>query len=342
MIHNFYPGPSTLHPRFGEAVNKALETDILSFNHRSKNFHHLYQSCFELLREKWDIPNGYELYFISSATEAWEIISQSIIGNNPSAHFNNGAFGKKSFTRTNLITGKALNHTFSLNNSPEEFEYTPEVINFCLNETSNGSSLSTDILNNYKQKGHIVCIDVTSCLGGRELNLSHGDIWYSSLQKCLGLPSGMAIMLASPAAIERAKLIGNQNHYNSVLNLSKNFKKFETTHTPNILDIFALYYTQVYSESINTIHQKLTNRKNTFIEEISFRNLIENKSFQSTTTICLKCKFSQELIEDAEQKKIIIGKGYGEWRNNTVRIANFPSISDDSFDQLTSFLSSFQ
>ena len=342
MIHNFYPGPSTLHPLFEEAINKALETNILSFNHRSKNFHHLYQSCFELLKEKWDIPDGYELYFISSATEAWEIISQSIIGDNPSAHFSNGAFGKKSFINTNLITGKAINHTFSLNSEPQELKQVPRVLNFCLNETSNGSSVSSEILNEYKGKGHIICADVTSCLGGQELDLSHADIWYSSLQKCLGLPSGMAIMLVSQKAIERATEIGDNNHYNSLLKLSNNFKKFETTHTPNILDIFALYYTQVYSDSIEITEQKLRKRKSTFMNEISFENLIKNPSLQSITTICLKCKFSEQLIKEAEEKNIILGKGYGEWKKDTIRIANFPSTTNKSFDQLTNFLSSFQ
>ena len=155
MTHNFYPGPSALHPLLSAAVNKALETEILSFNHRSKHFHHLYQSCFELLKEKWEIPEGYELYFISSATEAWEIIAQSIIGDNPSAHFYNGAFGRKSYTNTNLITSQAQAHYFDLNSSPIEKEDLPEVLNFCLNETSNGSTISTDILARYKEKGHI-------------------------------------------------------------------------------------------------------------------------------------------------------------------------------------------
>lgn len=340
MNHNFYPGPSTLHPSFEDAVRKAIETDILSFNHRSKEFHHLYQSCFELLKDKWDIPEDYELYFVSSATECWEIIAQSIIGKNESTHLFNGSFGEKSHKITNNITSKAKAIEFDIQES-----ITPEselgITNICLNETSNGSHINPENLIQIHDKSELLCVDVTSFLGASNLDFTKGDVWYASVQKCLGLPSGMAVMIVSPKAIDIARHTNDRTHYNSILNLSDNFKKFETTHTPNTLDIFSLYYTQVYTQSLATIEQELKRRKDFLFSETSFKNLIEDKDHQSLTTMCISSNIASNLIEEAREKNIVFGKGYGQWKNSTFRIANFPSIKNESFEALVDFLGSY-
>jgi phosphoserine aminotransferase len=33
-------------------------------------------------------------------------------------------------------------------------------------------------------------------------------------------------------------------------------------------------------------------------------------------------------------KGITLGKGYGEWKNDTFRVANFPAITDSEFEYL--------
>ena len=66
-----------------------------------------------LLHQKLSIPADYEIYFVSSATEVWEIIAQSLtIGD--SLHYYNGAFGEKWFQYTSRIHTQTQGFSFGL------------------------------------------------------------------------------------------------------------------------------------------------------------------------------------------------------------------------------------
>ena len=92
----FAPGPSKVYDALPKYLQEAYQEGILSANHRSSGFMNLYRETEELLREKLHMPEDYKLLFTSSATENWEIISQSIV-ENASFHIYSGSFGKKWF-----------------------------------------------------------------------------------------------------------------------------------------------------------------------------------------------------------------------------------------------------
>jgi len=90
---SFYPGPSKVHPEALDYIRDAFDQGIVSINHRSTRFEALLKDTLEILHDKWNIPTDYTIYFVSSATEAWEIVAQSFI-EKQSLHLYNGAFGK--------------------------------------------------------------------------------------------------------------------------------------------------------------------------------------------------------------------------------------------------------
>jgi len=90
---SFYPGPSKVYPEVLGFIQEAFEEGMVSINHRSPRFEQLLKSTLDSLHDKWNIPSDYTIYFISSATEAWEIVSQSLV-EHKSMHLYNGAFGK--------------------------------------------------------------------------------------------------------------------------------------------------------------------------------------------------------------------------------------------------------
>lgn len=61
------------------------------------------------------------------------------------------------------------------------------------NETSNGTQISNESLAALKLKSpkSLLFIDATSSLGGYNHDISLGDVWLASSQKCFGLPSGL-------------------------------------------------------------------------------------------------------------------------------------------------------
>ncbi len=341
MMHNFYPGPSTLHPFFEEAVKSAIDSGILSENHRSRAFASLYKKCWAVLQETWLIPDEFQLLFVSSATETWEIIAQSLLVDEPSLHLYNGSFGEKSLITTNKITNKAVGFPFEDTLNVSQLPDLP-FISICQTETSNGTSISNQVLRGIRTKfpRSIIAIDATSSLGGTYLDFSTADIWYSSVQKCMGLPSGMGIILINKKARAIAKMKNIAIHYNDFNSLITNAKKWQTTHTPNTLNIHALAYTQKKSKGIEAIDKEMALRKAGLLKRLKNNELVSSIENSSSTVLAFRCENPELLIIKALKKGIVLGKGYGKWESCSFRIANFPSITDASFEVLVDFLNS--
>ena len=345
---NFYPGPSKLHASIGEDMQQALQSGILSMNHRSKAFSHLYSTAEIVAQEVFQLPNGYKVYFTSSATECWEIIAQSFI-NHSFTHIYNGAFGEKwkSVSATLGRVVQAIPYSFN-EKLPSSYTLSNEKSILCLTqvETSNGSYIPSSELKNIRThwKG-LIAVDATSSMAGIETDFNTADIWFASVQKCFGLPSGLAILILSPRVEEELKNVTSV-HYNDLKNIIINGKQFQTTHTPNILGIYLLKQ-RLASLSMESPYSRVISQMNDlylFFEKSRFTPLISNKVYQSPTVLTLKVNNEEELKEISkrtESTKIVLGKGYGEWKLNTFRVANFPSHTEDDIGQLISFFSTF-
>ncbi len=109
---SFYPGPSKIYPQVKSFLNDAVESGILSVNHRSSVFQDLCKKTVTELGIKLEIPQDYSVYFVSSATECWEIISQSFI-EKESTHLFNGSFGKKWFDITKKLIASTIEIEFN-------------------------------------------------------------------------------------------------------------------------------------------------------------------------------------------------------------------------------------
>ena len=329
----FYPGPSQLYPQVADYLQDAFNSGILSANHRSPKCMALVEETVGLLHEKLNIPPEFSVYFTSSATECWEIINQSLFSDRV-VHLYNGAFGNKWFEYSKKLAKKeCLSIEFAINEILPDFETQYDDI-FCLtqNETSNGTQISMDSLAKIGIENSLKAIDVTSSMAGIVLDWPLADIWFASVQKCFGLPAGLGIMVCSPKAIQVAEYCNEQNHYNSLLVIDKNMKLFQTTHTPNVLGIYLLNRVLKQIPNINdtSVRIKLQARSwYDFLKDRSdFEVLCENEKVQSDTVIVVKGE--PQKIADLKKRTIqcglILGNGYGEWKDSTFRIANFPAI----------------
>lgn len=341
----FYPGPSKIYPEVATYLKDAMNEGILSQNHRSIAFMAMMRDCIETFKQKLNIPEKYTVYFTSSATECWEIVSQSLV-KNQSHHIFNGAFGEKWLDYNSKIHPNSTSQKFDFQESFIDSNLIPssaEIVCITQNETSNATQISTDFLENINSET-LVAIDVTSSLGGIELDWEKGDIWLASVQKCLGLPAGLGVMICSGKALNRAKEINDRKYYNSLLFIEDNFKKFQTHYTPNVLGIYLLKRVMQQVADIQIVSSQIKARAEglfKFIEEeTSLSLLIENKAVRSETVIAIKGNLEEIslLKQKAKENNIILGNGYGEWKDTTFRIANFPAIADWEFDNLKTLL----
>ncbi len=343
----FYPGPSKIYPQVAGYLQDAFNEGILSQNHRSTAFMGLLQESIELLKQKLNIPAHYHVYFTSSATECWEIVAQSFTSKG-SYHLYNGAFGQKWFEYAQKIAGgNVAGQKFDAEETiPVITEAAGEFDVFCItqNETSNATQVDVSKIPSLNA---LVSFDVTSSMGGVALDWLKGDIWLASVQKCLGLPAGLGLMVCSPKAIRQAEMIGERQHYNSFLFIHENFEKYQTHYTPNVLGIYLLNRVMRQVENIELVSKKTVARARDFYEFIvnqtSLELLIRNTRVRSDTVIAIEGSAGAiRLLKDkANTAGITLGNGYGAWKETTFRIANFPAIDDWEMGQLKQVLIDF-
>jgi phosphoserine aminotransferase len=341
---SFYPGPSKVYPEVLGFIQEAFQEGMVSINHRSPRFEKLLKATLDSLHEKWNIPADYTIYFISSATEAWEIVSQSLV-EEKSMHLYNGAFGKKWAHYASQIHPESVSYAFDLQASLSDISKNIDfsgVDTLCLvqSETSNGSGQVIQRSDYALDPSSILAVDATSSMGGILLPWLEADVWLASVQKCLGIPAGLGLLICSPKALERAEKLQKRAHYNDILLMEENRKLFQTHYTPNVLSIFVLHKLTQFLPNLTEIHAQ-TMEKSTRLAEFwdtqkGLDFLIKNPALRLPTVLALKGNPTdiQNIKNICLQNQIELGNGYGEWKENTVRIANFPSHTSADFDQL--------
>ena len=346
---SFYPGPSRIESKIPKYIAQGYESGILSMNHRSQPFMDMVNDTNQILKTRLGIPKDYSIYYVSSATECWEIITQSISKSSGSYHLHNGAFGEKWYNYAKAISEEALAHDYDPQTMiplPEEHLIGRSVVCITQNETSNGSRIDPNTIDEFHDHypDNLIAVDATSSMAGIDLNFSKADIWFASVQKCFGLPSGMAVLVCSPRVLERAMEVGEKNHYNSLLSIDKNMQKLQTTHTPNILAIYLLNRVMSKRKSINKIAKRTKKRSEEwagfFEGSKKIQYYIEDPELRSQTVLAMKADpgFISNLKEKALEKSLIIGNGYGSLKDSTFRIANFPALKKKEIKYLREFL----
>lgn len=348
---SFYPGPSRVHDDIPRWTAEAARKGILSMNHRSPEFMKLVEETVSLLRKKLRVPKSYTVFFVSSATECWEIIAQSLIREG-STHVYNGAFGEKWFSYTKRLRPATQGIVFDMQEAlPKELltHTLPELICITQNETSNGTAVAPAIISALQKKYHeaLIAVDATSSMAGIDLDFSKADIWFASVQKCFGLPAGLALLICSPRSLEHARQLNERLHYNSLTFMAEMMSRWQTTHTPNVLGIYLLNKALAAMKSIRDIDKETTLRARAWFAFLkahtSLQPLIRKSTVRSKTVITLEGDpaFIQKLKHLALKRGLLLGDGYGEYKQNTIRIANFPAITNQEIDRLKRFLKVF-
>jgi phosphoserine aminotransferase len=344
---NFYPGPSKLHPNTKLFYAEGISSGLFERNHRSLPFMELYDKLVQELRKKLNIPTDYHIAFTSSATECWEIFAQSII-DEKCLHYYNGAFGEKWHSYSQALGKKTVAQPFTLEENPA---FPPQLqdcdtIALCHTETSNGTAIPHSFLQELREQypAKIIGVDATSSMGGIALPWELGDFWFSSVQKCFGLPPGLAVLVFSPAAIKRAEKVAEISHYNSLLNISEHSKNHQTTHTPNTPAFYLLFRVMQGRQVITQEEKTICHRHDHYISKLRTLGYDINGSITKSakTVLCISPPSPiPSLLAEAESQHIILGKGYGPWKDTTFRIANFPNHTDEDMKTLLTFLKSY-
>lgn len=350
----FTPGPSQLFYSYQDHFREAIKLDIPSISHRSSLFIKVVEETTEALHELLGIPEGYQVFFINSANEAWDRIIQNLV-NEHSHHFVNGAFSKKFYdfalqhgkksTRTIVDDGQA----FVDLSIPEG----TELIGVTKNETSVGYSFLDTELETLRTSNPecLIALDIVSASPSVPVNLNHVDTAYLSVQKAFGMPAGLGLWIANNKCIERSierSKTASVGSYRSLENLSAFAAKNQTPETPNMLGIFILgriakdLLTYGVKRVQNDTIYKATLINQTIDTHPNLEHFVSSEQHRSRSTLVAAANHPDRIIDELAKKGMIIGSGYGPHKKNHIRIANFPTHSKESVEMLCDLLSKIE
>lgn len=337
----FTVGPSQVYPTLYKHLNKAVKIDIPSLSHRGKEFKELFREATEGLRKLLNIPETFEIFFVSSALEAMERTMQGCC-KITSFHLITGSFGKTwGSIATQLgknVISREVQNTFQAGFSNLEIPEEAELICITQNDTSTGFWIPPSEISKIKKNcpEKLIAVDIVSSAPFVNLDFKFIDIAFFSVQKGFGLPAGLGVIIVSPKALKKTEeLLNNQGiigSYHSFQSLSNKAKDFQTPETPNALNIYLL--NSVVKDMLKTDIDKIrenTNQKASLLYKFfeshdEFAPFIQKPEYRSNTTLVFDVKGkSEKLRKKLARFGYILGTGYGKYKQDHIRIANFPA-----------------
>lgn len=340
----FTPGPAELYPSFSAHLQTAIDEQIGSISHRSQRFRDIYRFADEQLRALLNIPASHGIFFTGSASEVWERVLLNCV-EYESFHLVNGSFSQKFYDYANALHKYAHRQEkpFGEGFDAVDVEVPPYAELLCLtnNETSSGVQMRPAEIHKLKRRypKKLVCVDMVSSAPYPDLDFGLVDSAFFSVQKAFGMPAGLGVWIASRACLEKAEQL--QKHetltigaHHTLPTLWKHYQTFETPATPNVLFIYLLGkiaedFNRIGIDTIRKQTEEKARMLYKFLEQSdNFAPFVKNDRHRSQTVVVATTRQpSAEVIARAKSANMVIGSGYGPFKDSQIRIANFPATS---------------
>jgi phosphoserine aminotransferase len=356
MAHQLYftPGPSALYHTVHGHMKQALKDQIPSISHRSSLFKQIYGEAVEGLRMLMGVPDDFHVLFTSSATEIWERILQNTVMEH-SYHAVNGEFSSRFYQFAEQMGFQAQKQEWKPGKgvNVEEIQASPstELIALTLNETSTGAMMESTDFSALRRKfpKALIAVDAVSIAPFPEWDYASIDSFYFSVQKGFGLPAGLGVWVISPKMLakaeEKLKTGDSIGTFRALPGMVKKALEYQTVETPNTLGIYLLAkvtgdFNRVGIAQIRReMRYKAAVLRNTVNNHPLLQHFVEETKHQSTS-VCVAqvAGGSSGLLSYLEQKGIIAGSGYGPFKKEHLRMANFPAHSKEQIELLADHL----
>ncbi|GAA5026355.1 aspartate aminotransferase [Marivirga lumbricoides] len=354
----FTPGPTALYFTAEEHIKTALKTGVVNTSHRGQQFKDIYKACADNLKLLMEIPDSFHVLITSSANEAWERIIQNCVRSD-SYHISNGPFA----SRIEKIASQLQKNTHNLKvqdgkvPSLEEIKVpeAAEIITICLNESGTGAAFPLQLIEELRNKypDKLMAIDGVSALPVVPVDFNSIDTIYFSVQKAFGLPAGLGIWIVNDRCVEKAQKLAAEGvmigSYHQLPEMVEKAAEYQTLETPNILGIFTLAKVaeDMLTKGILAIRREIDYKAailNIAVEEHpQMEHFVKEANVRSKTVSVIKTDFENtQLIKYLKEKHIHIGTGYGKYKPEHIRIANFPTHSKEQMEMLVDLITAYR
>ncbi len=344
---SFSAGPSYLSEKTLNALHEVVSSGFLSVSHRSDQFSEVSKQAIEGMRKKMGIPGSYHILYHPSSTVIWDTVLQNFV-QNTSYHFVCGEFSRRFYDSAKSIGLNALSFESPIGQIVDYKKAVipkdAELITITHNETRSGLMWPMHAMREIKEAHPhaLTAIDFCSSFGGMKFDWEAGDIWISSSQKCLSMPSGMGFLIINPKAVEKSKsvkrLLPDWRKLDVMLHHMKRYQIFET---PNSFIIGCLAILMRDFDLEKTHHDTFRKADLLYNANLNWNPLISDLNWRSITTPHFLVDNSEEWHRTAKEHGFELGLMFGEYAQRGFRIANFPSHTYQIMEDLISAFKQF-
>jgi phosphoserine aminotransferase len=300
------------------------------------------------------LPDNYHVFFTGSATEIWERILENCV-ESQSYHYVNGSFSKRFYEtalelKKTAVQQKAADGSCAIVNTKKIPDST-ELVAFTQNETSTGAAqpLSDIYAVREAHPDKLIAVDAVSSLPYIDIDYDKVDTVFFSVQKGFGLPAGLGVWLVNDRCLAKAEQLASKGlsigSYHSLPSLLSKAEKNQTPETPNVLGIYLLAKVagDMLKKGIERIRQETDYKAavlyNLMEHHARFSPFVKEARYHSSTVIVIETKNpSSETIQRLLERNLVVGSGYGVYKNEHIRIANFPTHSREKVEMLADYL----
>ncbi len=345
----FLPGPTDVHP----AVLAAMQRPMIG--HRSKAMEQLLAAIEPQLGRLFRTTRPV-LVGTASATGFMELAVRNGVRGR-ALSLVNGAFSER-FAKLVRACGKEcvrldvpLGCAIEPDMLRDALRRTPvDAVTLVHSETSTGVLQDVEALAAVVREFDdvLLLVDAVTSLAGSPVETERWqlDFVFTGSQKALALPPGLALGVASPRMLERAKTLPERGLYFDVVSFTEAMTKHQPTNTPALSLFFALETQLARIEGEGGIearwrrHDAMRRRVEEWSEQRGIAYL-PRESRRSWTVSCLKLpdgRNAPTVVAALAEEGWTIGGGYGALKNTTIRIGHMGDHTVGALEELLALL----
>jgi predicted phosphoserine aminotransferase len=348
----FVPGPVDVDPQILAAQTRPM------LPHRSKEFEAIFQRVSDRVRQIF--YTRYRVFIFAASGSGLQEAALRNFARKSVLSCVNGAFARRWYDAA-LANGKLpdlLEGAWSRPISAEQVAEALrrrhyEVLTVVHNETSTGlQNPVREIAEAARQVSPdtLICVDAVSSLGGTKIEMDAWgiDMLFTSSQKCLALPPGLALGAVSDRALAYAETVPHRGWYFDLVLMEKHRLKDSTPATPALSLIYALddQIERILAEGLEqrfARHSAMAARVQAWALQ-SGLSLFAPEGFRSQTMTTIKNLHDWDIAlvnKFLLEREMRIANGYGQLKGQTFRIAHMGETDMADIERLLAALDEF-
>ncbi|WDF80403.1 3-phosphoserine/phosphohydroxythreonine transaminase [Mucilaginibacter sp. AW1-7] len=321
MKHNFGAGPGILPQEVLKQASEAVidfngtGLSLLEISHRSKEFEAVLNEAVALVKELFDVPEGYSILFLQGgASTQFAMAPYNLLpSTGKAAYLETGVWANKALKEAKFFgeveivaSSKADNFTYI----PKDYTIPADAAYFHI--TSNNTIYGTQLQEFPKSPVPVVC-DMSSDIFSRKINVADFGLIYAGAQKNMG-PAGVTLVIVKDEILGKV-----DRKIPAMLNYQVQIEGGSMYNTPPCFAIYVSMLTLQWLKAkggVEVIEQENITKARVLYDEIERNPLFkpvcatEDRSHMNVTFVMENPELEKPFLKLCDERGIVGIKGH--------------------------------